>query len=87
MASTTEQHKIQWVIPVETEPEVDWDCPCLDGVSCKEQVRAWYNCDRKLRAIKPGSRTETCNTELSNMSKCLQAEHKAKESEGETNNE
>ena len=72
--ATSAEHQIKWVIPVDTEPEIDWDCPCLDGVACKPEVKAWYSCDREARRKPPGSRDVDCSTLASIMSECVTRE-------------
>lgn len=69
---TTAQHEVKWVIPVDTEPEIDWDCPCLEGVPCKAEVKEWYTCDRESRRKAPGDDRKSCDAALGVMSRCVQ---------------
>ena len=44
-----QKHAIHWVDPFETEVVIDFDCPCLDGVPCKEQAQEYLQCVQQQR--------------------------------------
>lgn len=63
-----QKNTILWVDPIETEADIDWDCPCLEGVPCKPEVKAWYICDKERRTKR--DRSIDCSSLLADMSKC-----------------
>ena len=68
MSFLTTKDTILWVNPIDTEADIDWDCPCLDGVPCKEEVKAWYFCDKEKRRNR--DKTKDCSGLLATMTKC-----------------